>query len=210
MKKAKNKIKEQQYSKADAAMKLLEPEWKEKIKVKKIIEDIGDKKSALLVENQKDYPLTNALLTSELSDAGFCGIYVSINKGADDIIKQTLKAYGKKPNAIFIDCISKISNREEVKEDNIIYFDSPNDLEGISYTIESKVNSLGDRKRFIIIDSVSTLLIYNKETAVEKFIHSICNKYSSIGILCIIVCVHGTADSIIQNIAQFCDICLEI
>lgn len=64
---------------------------------------------------------------------------------------------------------------------------------------------------FIFFDSVTTLLIYNKQETVERFIHFFLNKIKNMNILMIIISVEEKkTNKIIPILDQFCDGCIRI
>jgi archaellum biogenesis ATPase FlaH len=98
-------------------------------------------------------------------------IYVSLNKAkkaAEEVLK---KANVKTEKIFFIDCVATEENEEDVV--NI----KPQELDKISYAIYRFIKEIKGKK-FIIIDSFVTFLIYNNENKVARFIKEI-TEYSS-------------------------------
>ncbi|HJX50334.1 hypothetical protein A3K73_05585 [Candidatus Pacearchaeota archaeon RBG_13_36_9] len=94
------------------------------------------------------------------------GIYVSLNK-TQKSIEETLKKNKIKTEKIFfIDCVTSEKQKEEVLHI------SPRDLEKLSYAISSFIKEIKGEK-FLIIDALSTLLIYNDENKVAAFVKEI-------------------------------------
>jgi archaellum biogenesis ATPase FlaH len=94
------------------------------------------------------------------------GVYVSLNKtqrGVEQILQQSKISINK---LFFIDCVSS----ENVKED-ILYI-SPNNLDGLVYAINDFSKEIHGKK-FLIIDALSTLLIYNSENKVAAFVKEV-------------------------------------
>ena len=86
------------------------------------------------------------------------GIYVSLNKshkGSETFLK---KAKVNTQQLFFIDCVTT-----EKKEEGAIHV-SPDDLEILKSTIYSFVDQIKGR-HFLVIDALSTLLIYNNENS---------------------------------------------
>lgn len=98
------------------------------------------------------------------------GIYVSLNK-PHKTVEQNLKRIGlDTKKTFFIDCVSTIEAEDvlQVKPDN---------LEFLQTSIITFIDKIEGRK-FIIIDGLSTLLIYNAENKVAKFVQKI-TEYAS-------------------------------
>jgi archaellum biogenesis ATPase FlaH len=94
---------------------------------------------------------------------GIPGIYVSLNK-TQKSTEEALKKVGIKTNKIFfIDCVTS-----EQRRDDVLHF-HPTELEEMSYAIKDFMQEIKGKK-FLIIDALSTLLIYNDENKVAKFV----------------------------------------
>jgi len=103
------------------------------------------------------------------SFGGGVGIYVSLNK-TQKSIEELFKKEGINTEKIFfIDCVTKEKTREDVLHS------SPRDLDQLLYSIKNFAENIGEEK-FLIIDALSTLLIYNSENKVAAFIGELIQK----------------------------------
>jgi len=105
------------------------------------------------------------------SFSGTPGVYVSLNKtqkGVEDMLRKDGVDVSK---LFFIDCVSAGSGKEDSL--NI----SPGNLEGLSYAINDFIKEIPGKK-FLIIDALSTLLIYNPENNVAAFVKEV-TEYAS-------------------------------
>jgi len=110
-------------------------------------------------------------LQSEINSAvesfkGKIGIYVSLNKtqkSTEDILNKQGIATEK---LFFVDCVTTEKTREDVLHI------SPEQLDKLSQAIAEFIKDIkGDK--FLIIDALSTLLIYNNENKVAIFVKEI-------------------------------------
>jgi archaellum biogenesis ATPase FlaH len=98
-------------------------------------------------------------------------IYVSLNK-TQKSIEQILKQNKINTEKIFfIDCVTS-----EKTKDDVLHI-SPKDVDKLAYAIQDFISEIKSKKS-IIIDALSTLLIYNDENKVAAFIKNI-TEYSS-------------------------------
>jgi hypothetical protein len=140
-------------------------------------------------------------ILKELSGGDRKGIYVSLAKPYDSL-KDTFKENGIDTEKIFfVDCISK-SLDKIVKKDNVFYVSNAGDLDdiGISLTDILENNKAG----FLVMDSLETLLIYNRINTVAMFTQSVVRKSSKFKLKTVIV----TSDSdkrLIDEVAMFFD-----
>jgi archaellum biogenesis ATPase FlaH len=96
------------------------------------------------------------------------GIYVSLNK-TQKSIEQNLEAEGIAYSKIFfIDCVTSEKTKEEVLHI------SPSNLDDLFFTIKSFNENIPGEK-FLILDALSTLLIYNSENKVAAFVKELVN-----------------------------------
>jgi len=104
------------------------------------------------------------------------GLYVSLNK-PHDIVKSMLhRACVKTERLYFVDCVSPLVHKALTKHDeHLIYSSNPNDLVSdgrIPQEVERFIKSLPGEK-FILIDALRTLFIYNEPEMASSFIHSL-------------------------------------
>lgn len=102
---------------------------------------------------------------------GRIGIYISLNK-TQKSTEEILKKNGINTDKLFfIDCVTI----EKVRED--VLHIRPEQLDKLSTAINEFIKDIPDDK-FLIIDALSTLLIYNNENKVAIFIKEL-TEYAS-------------------------------
>jgi len=93
-------------------------------------------------------------------------IYVSLNK-TQKSVEQILKNEGINTSKIFfIDCVTN----ERIRDD-VIHI-QPTELEKLEYAIASSIKEIPGQK-FLVIDALSTLLIYHNENKVAAFVKEV-------------------------------------
>jgi KaiC/GvpD/RAD55 family RecA-like ATPase len=184
---------------------LLSPQRAIMLKIQKTFEELPEKFVILFVERQAEYPAINMELVKYFLGRGIQGIYVSINRSAGDVADTLKKEGADESKVIFIDAVSRMANEKEIGKENYIYVDSPKDLVEMSVSIEEAAEKIKGKEKFIIIDSITTLLIYNKPVSIEKFVHSISGKMHSWGTKGIFTAMESTKKSQMNLLAQFFD-----
>jgi KaiC/GvpD/RAD55 family RecA-like ATPase len=91
------------------------------------------------------------------------GIYVSLNKTHESIENILKKEKINTNKLFFIDCVTS-----EQKRDDVLHI-SPRELGKLSSAISTFIKDIPGKK-FLIIDALSTLLIYNDENKVARFV----------------------------------------
>jgi hypothetical protein len=89
-------------------------------------------------------------------------IYVSLNKSFENM-EKLFDEEGVKKKVFFIDCVSS-----KVVSENVLYV-LPRELDKLVYGIKAFGNEI-EGKKVVVIDGLSTLLIYNSENRVAAFV----------------------------------------
>ncbi len=131
-------------------------------------------------------------------------LYIAMNNGHKKISSELEKAGIDHTKIFFIDMVStERIGGEQAGAKNAIYLDSPTDLTDMILNAEEK---LREGRTMIIVDSLSTMQVYNDASAVEKVMHTLLGKVNSGGASAIIL---GTdvkeSDKITKTVSQFVD-----
>lgn len=132
-------------------------------------------------------------------------IYICIDKPCSSIKKVLEKEQVDSKIVVFIDAVTLMS-RLEANEDNCIYITGPENLTDICIALSETVNSLSGTKPYIIIDSLSTLLVYNKMDSVVKFVHIFTAKTKQYGAKGLVISSKkGPDDEFTSQVFKFFD-----
>jgi archaellum biogenesis ATPase FlaH len=94
------------------------------------------------------------------------GIYVSLNKTHESIEKILKTNKISTSKLFFIDCVTS-----EQKRNDVLHI-SPRELDKLNSAISTFIKDIPGKK-FLVIDALSTLLIYNNENRVAQFVKQI-------------------------------------
>lgn len=102
-------------------------------------------------------------------------VYVTVTKPYDTLLKQ----YGflnEIKNLRFIDCISRAAGITK-PEKNVEFIESPTMLEKLSLEIMNVFKEVDPKtKKYLVIDSLSNLIVYNDPEIVTEFFYHIINR----------------------------------
>ena len=87
---------------------------------------------------------------------------------------KMLKRNIKTEDLLFIDCISAMAG--EHGNGDCVFIENPASLEEISMHIGSLLEGIESEKKFLVLDSFSSLLIYNNKNSIEEFAMYLINK----------------------------------
>jgi len=126
------------------------------------------------------------------------GIYVCLNK-TQKSIENILGKQGINTNKLFfIDCVTSEKTREDVLHI------SPDNLDKLKSAIFSAIRDIqGDK--FLIIDALSTLLIYNNKEKVSGFIREIIEYASQNKVDVIALSPETKGEELLEKIKDFFD-----
>jgi hypothetical protein len=131
------------------------------------------------------------------------GIYVSLNKPFS-VLSKTFEKSGIAPSSLFfVDGITNVPSIQEEKDHACL--GSGVDLSNLCIGISKAVNAISEDK-FLFLDSLSTLFIYNDPKAVAKFAHLLTEKMRRWNTPCSLLTVEmNTERDVVSQLAPFCD-----
>jgi KaiC/GvpD/RAD55 family RecA-like ATPase len=139
-----------------------------KLNIKK---KLDSNQTALLLVPSGDYSSSIVQTTKQLSSKNV--VYITLNKTNDSLTELFKKKKINMENIFFIDAISKTIKKTPTKADNCVYCSSPGSLTEISIAINKILKHNID---YLIFDSITNLLVYEKKSPVSKFISSLVHK----------------------------------
>ena len=102
-------------------------------------------------------------------------VYLTVTKPYDNLTKQFEYLQHSK-NIKFIDCVSRAAGISRADQE-CIFVESPTMLEKISLEIMNLFKEADDNaKKYLVIDSLSNLIIYNDPDIVTEFFYNIINR----------------------------------
>jgi hypothetical protein len=174
------------------------------------IEELPTEFIALIVSSSDIYSVAQEVaLKVLLGKKNMSGAYVTFNRPYSTL-KTAVTGMGLDLSKLFfIDLITESAggNAERSTADRCFYVSSPKNLTELSILMEQAMLRLPmDDGRFVFIDSISTMLIYNDSDTVLRFIHTLTGKMRLLGITGIIFLLEKESDERFRSqVAQFCD-----
>ncbi len=136
------------------------------------------------------------------------GIYVTLNKPFAVLTKTFEKAGIPLGSLFFVDGITNVPAMQEDASHTCL--GSGIDLSNLAIATSRAVNRFPEDK-FLVLDSLSTLLIYNDPKAVAKFAHLFTEKMRRWGAFGSLLTVEMNAErDVVLQLAPFCDKVLKI
>jgi archaellum biogenesis ATPase FlaH len=168
-----------------------------------VIEGIRERVSAAIQVNQsvgiqvpenRHGDLLEAVFNSMCRNTHDIWTFVTVSKTFDYLTK-TFKESTRHPNIKFIDCISRAAGISD-NSNNCIFLESPVMLENLILEIINNFKSQKrDMDKYIVIDSLSALMIYNDPEIIREFISLIMNRSRAENIHVVSILVEEEMDS---------------
>ncbi|MFH1391806.1 MAG: ATPase domain-containing protein [Candidatus Diapherotrites archaeon] len=165
----------------------------------------------LVVKNEENANLNTDLLKNFVRKDGTLTIYLTVNRPCHNLMEY-LKSQGIDTKNFFIlDAISEEVTGPMASTERCIYIESPKDLTSLSIGIVTAFKKTEGQERFLFLDSLSTLMIYNDPNVVKKFIHFLTAKMRMFGVKGAMITLRKESDEkLISDFSPFVDKVIEV
>jgi len=181
---------------------LVSKEQKTDLIIERELSDLDDSYSLLVLASPQSYAEIRLGIIRRFAKQK--GIYVTLNSTYSALIKEFNLHRIKIEETSFIDMISSMTNIGEVAKKGVAYLESATDLTELVLLIDKNLSKFVVGS-FLIVDSVSTLLVYNEPKEVEKLVHVLVGKANSFNSRLVLLMVDSKEhEGIIETIGQFC------
>ncbi len=129
--------------------------------------------------------------------------YVTLNEPFEKI----RGLYGNK-KLLIVDCVTS-TVKTPPDDDEVLFVSSPKSLTEISIAIQKSFDDFGSD--FLIFDSISTLMVYEKSVRMMKFIHNMILKLRGENANSILIVMKDDmGDDILKDLSMFVDKVIEV
>ena len=137
------------------------------------------------------------------------GIIISANRPYTNLINNYQRSKINTSKIHILDLISKNQNAD-IPADNVMFMENASSLTDIALSVNNHIKTLNGKK-FIFIDSITTMLIHNEPYVFARFIHSILTRMRINGIGGLLISLTDkTSREVRAEIAQLCDKVIKI
>lgn len=158
-----------------------------------------------VISSPEKYVAVNMAIANYLTNKRkMPGLYITMNKPYSSMVSALKKSGVDTSKLFFIDAISGVIGAKESGADNCVMLRSPSSLTELGIAI-SKVCSV-EKARFLMMDSLSTLLVYNNQNSTVKFVHYVATRLRKCAWPGVIFSLEKDIQgSVLESISQFCD-----
>ena len=143
-------------------------------------------------------------ITKELAQLSESMLYVSLNRPYGTLLESFSGAGIESGKFYFVDAVTQTAQRVNGGGEKIKYVSSPGSLTELSLTLTKLLDS--QKFDYLLFDSLSTLLVYEEELVVTKFIHSLMSKVRVVKCKSVFTCLKRDVESVlIKDLNMFAD-----
>lgn len=166
----------------------------------------------LVIPSDKVDEVNSSILKYFSNTKKAVSVYTTFTKPYKVLLKNFKKGGIELSGIFLIDCVTPVSEFGEILGTNKVIFCQPNSLTNISISISTALKNMPrDKSRVLILDTISTLMLYNNKNTVVKFIHHLIGEIRKYGVKSFIFTLDEESDkAIISEVARFCDISLKL
>ena len=182
-------------------------------RLKQFIKGLEPKTVVLFIIDAKKYhKIHPKVLKMIIEEKCFAGIYITINKPYNTLIKYLKENRINTKNIFFIDAISRVAGGTIRMTKDCLFIPSPTQLTDLGIALTQALESMKHKgNKFIFLDSLSTLLIYNPFEVTAKFVHFIITRLRVFGLVGLIISIEKQIDERMLNILiEMCDKVVEV
>ena len=161
----------------------------------------------LFIADPKEYVAQNlALLKDFVNVKKMNGIYITVNRPYLSLLSLLSKEGIDTSHMFFIDLITRTLNDMPERKSNRIFMGSATNLTDLSLAISQAVSANQKAKKFIYLDSLSTMLIYNEAGSLSRFSHFLTSRLREWNVDGVFISLDSASDrELTDKLSQFCD-----
>jgi KaiC/GvpD/RAD55 family RecA-like ATPase len=162
-----------------------------------------------LVQIPSEYHLdiNNEALKILINEMGYKCIYITLGKTAPELDKIYKNQGVDVSKLYFIDAISKMYGESKDDSKRYIYTAGPLDVDSITTSLRDLLSSLGQDKKCVFLDSVTTVLLYNSQPRTVRFSQFLTQTLKEMDVTGIMVSISkgDSTAKLAKELAKYCD-----
>jgi len=174
-------------------------------KLKKELSNLPDEWIVLLETSAENSLKVSLAVLKILVNEGYTGIILSASRPCSNILNLYKKNEINTKNIFILDCVCKSQGIKEKEVKEVMHLENASSLTEIALAINDSISKIKNKK-FVFVDSITTMLIHNKPELFARFVHSILTKMRVNKINGFLVSLENETNKEVRaEIAQLCD-----
>lgn len=123
------------------------------------------------------------------------------------VLRRSLAEAGASLDGLeFVDCVSALTGRKPTDGPGVTFIGGPLLLELIMLRTQQLVRAMPEGQRFVLVDSVSTLRLYNGVEAVAEMTHALSTHMRLLGVPTVLLALEEADERPLHHaLAAYCD-----
>ena len=160
----------------------------------------------LHIDPNQYFPVLQQMMENFVNVKDQGGIYITTTRPARAIKNRLSMKKIDLEDIFFVDCISYSVGANIKDEDEILYVESPTQLESVMLKTYWLLKKVETDQKFVFLDSLNTLGIYNDERMLSEFFHTFINKLRTQEVFGVILSVgEDPPKEVIKMLELVCD-----
>lgn len=195
---------------------------KGKEELRRFLKKFPPNKVVLFIVEAKDYQKAGMEIVKTIIMLNkFSGIYITTGRPHAVIAELMKKAGIDTTRVFFIDCVTRmylapkgivLGKPGMEMTESCLYLTSPSNLTELGVALSQALAEIkSPQNKFIFVDSLSMLLLYNDESTVIKFIHFLTTRVKLFGLIGIIMVMEKIVrEDLFTALHELCDAIVEV
>lgn len=170
-------------------------------------EKLKEGDSFLVLSSASALKDNNIHLVKEIQRLGYQTIMITFNQPSPILKRTYVKNEISLDTIIFIDAVSKYALGTLPEDiDRAVFINNPRNLTTLSVAISEMLKEFAGTKTCVILDSISTMLIYLSSEDISKFTHFMTSKLAILGMPGFFIAVeNGLNPVLMAHLSTFTD-----
>lgn len=154
----------------------------------------------------------NATAIKVLQEMGYEGVYITLSKDYIELSKFFREKGIDMGKIAFIDGISQMYGVSEVASPNVTYVSGPLSIDALSDAVTKRVETMNAEKKFVFLDSITTILLYNSLEKTIEFSNFITDSFKRMKVVGIVVSISRgfTNEKLIEELTRVSNQTIEL
>jgi KaiC/GvpD/RAD55 family RecA-like ATPase len=162
--------------------------------------------ASLHTDTDNYFPIIRSVVGLLAGERGMGGPYVTSTRPARAIMNRLQAEKIILSNMYFVDCISFTVGGGGSASPQILYVESPTMLESIMLKINWALKRVDTENKFVFIDSINTLSIYNDQDVLFEFLHVLINNLRTQDVFTVVLSVGEQTSKEVESMLRLvCD-----
>lgn len=147
-----------------------------------------------------------------LQDMGYEGVYITLSKDYIELSKVFRENGIDMGKIAFIDGISQMYGVSEVASPNVTYVSGPLSIDALTEAVTKRVATMKAEKKFVFLDSITTILLYNSLEKTIEFSNFITSSFKQMKVVGIVVSISRgfTNEKLIEELTKVSNQTIEL